>query len=126
MLPRYRSALLTRTETSASVSAVDYAKAAIKSAKLVIAEVNKNMPRTFGDSFVSAEDIDYFIEVDYPLIELKPAELTDVELKIGEHCASLVEDGATCLQLGIGSLPDAVLGVTRRQEKFRASLRDDF
>ncbi len=87
---------------------VDYAKAAIRSAKLVIAEVNKNMPRTLGDSFVSAEEIDYFIEADYPLIELKPAELTDVELKIGEHCASLVEDGAT-LQLGIGSLPDAVL-----------------
>lgn len=87
---------------------VDYAKAAIKSAKTVIVEVNANMPRTMGDSFVHVEEIDYFVEVSYPLIELKPPLLTDTERKIGQYCSNLVEDGAT-LQLGIGSLPDAVL-----------------
>jgi 4-hydroxybutyrate CoA-transferase len=89
-------------------TSVDYAKAAIASARTVIAEVNPNMPYTLGDSLISVKDIDFFVKVDYPLIELKPAPLTDVEKKIGAYCGSLIEDGAT-LQLGIGSLPDAVL-----------------
>ena len=87
---------------------VDYTIAAIEKADLVIAQVNENMPRTFGQSFVHVSDIDYFIEHDEPLTELKPGEITDVEKQIGAHCANLVEDGST-LQLGIGSLPDAVL-----------------
>ncbi len=87
---------------------VDYTRAAAQAARLVIAEVNPNMPRTMGESTIHAEDIDWFVPVDYPLIELVPPALTDVEKAIGANCASLVEDGAT-LQLGIGSLPDAVL-----------------
>ncbi len=87
---------------------VDYTKAAAKMAKVVIAEVNPCMPRTMGESFISTEDIDWFVPVNRPLIELVPPVLTDVEKAIGKHCASLVKDGAT-LQLGIGSLPDAVL-----------------
>ncbi len=87
---------------------VDYTRAAVQSAKLVIAEVNPNMPRTAGESQLHVKDIDWFVPVDRPLIELCPPQLTDVEKAIGAHCASLVKDGAT-LQLGIGSLPDAVL-----------------
>lgn len=86
----------------------DYTKPASKSAKLVIAEVNECMPRTHGDSFIHVSEIDYLVETDYPVVELKPPKIGDVEKAIGENCASLVEDGST-LQLGIGAIPDAVL-----------------
>ena len=87
---------------------VDYTKSAALCAKLVIAQVNKNMPRTMGDSFLHVNDIDYFVEASSPLTELKPPRITEVERIIGENCASLIEDGST-LQLGIGAIPDAVL-----------------
>jgi 4-hydroxybutyrate CoA-transferase len=87
---------------------VDYTKKAVETAKIVIAEVNKSMPRTHGDSFVHVSEIDYFVEVNQPIHELKSAELTDVEKNIGRHVAELIEDGCT-LQLGIGGIPDAVL-----------------
>ena len=87
---------------------VDYGKKALEQAKIVIAQVNKNMPRTMGNCFVPVTDIDYFVPCDEPIIELGRPNLTDVERNIGANCASLIEDGST-LQLGIGSLPDAVL-----------------
>ncbi|MGX8701655.1 acetyl-CoA hydrolase/transferase family protein [Caproiciproducens sp.] len=87
---------------------VDYTKPAAECAKTVIAQVNPQMPRTLGDSFISVEDIDYIVEADAPLIELAPPKLTEVEMAIGRNCASLVRDGDT-LQLGIGAIPDAVL-----------------
>ena len=87
---------------------VDYTKSAVESAKTVIAEVNKTMPRTHGDSFIHVSDIDYFVEVDVPIAELKSVELTEVEKNIGKHVAELIDDGC-CLQLGIGGIPDAVL-----------------
>ncbi|MEY8001367.1 acetyl-CoA hydrolase/transferase family protein [Clostridium sp. Mt-5] len=86
----------------------DYTKPAAENAKLVIAEVNKNMPRTLGDSFIHVSDIDYMVKVSHPLIELKPSKLGEVEKSIGRYCASLIDDGST-LQLGIGAIPDAVL-----------------
>ncbi len=87
---------------------VDYAVTMIDHAKLIIAQVNENMPRTMGDAFVHVTDIDYFVKADTPIPELGQAVLSDNEIKIGEYCASLIHDGDT-LQLGIGSLPDAVL-----------------
>lgn len=87
---------------------VDYTKPAVENAALVIAQVNPNMPRTFGDSFVHVSEIDVFVETDVPILELPRAELGDVEKAIGENCGSLIPDGAT-LQLGIGTIPDAVL-----------------
>lgn len=87
---------------------VDYALQSVKSARTVIAQVNPQMPRTLGDCVVSMEDIDWFVEADMPLIELQPGAIGEVEAAIGRNCASLVEDGS-CLQLGIGSIPDAVL-----------------
>ncbi|WP_010236488.1 acetyl-CoA hydrolase/transferase family protein [Clostridium arbusti] len=86
----------------------DYTKPAADNAKLVIAEVNENMPRTLGDSFIHVSDIDYIVEASHPLIELQPSKIGDVEKAIGKYCASLIEDGST-LQLGIGAIPDAVL-----------------
>lgn len=85
----------------------DYAKAASETAKIVVAEVNKEMPRTFG-SFIHVSEIDYIVETDRPLVEIPLPVITEVEEKIGINIASLVPDGAN-LQLGIGSIPDAVL-----------------
>jgi 4-hydroxybutyrate CoA-transferase len=87
---------------------VDYGMQALKSAKMVIVQVNENMPRTMGDSFVHVSGIDYFVEINEPLIELAKTDLTEVEKQIGRNCAELIEDEST-IQLGIGSLPDAVL-----------------
>lgn len=87
---------------------VDYTKHSTEVAPLVIAQINKNMPRTLGDSFIHVMDIDLIVEYDEPLIELPPPQITDVERAIGENCAKLIKDG-DCLQLGIGAIPDAVL-----------------
>jgi 4-hydroxybutyrate CoA-transferase len=87
---------------------VDVARAAVESARIVIAEVNKRMPRVHGDGFVRFEDIDAFIEVDEPLPEPAREPPSDIEQAIGRNVASLVDDGAT-LQMGIGAIPDAVL-----------------
>lgn len=87
---------------------VDYERAAMESAALKIVQVNPQMPRALGDSFVHVSEIDCFVEHDAPIIELGRTRLTDVEKSIGKNCASLIRDGDT-LQLGIGSLPDAVL-----------------
>ena len=87
---------------------VDYTKPAAECAKTVIAQVNRNMPRTLGNSFIHVSDLDYIVEDDSPLIELAPPKITEAERKIGENCASLIHDGDT-LQLGIGAIPDAVL-----------------
>lgn len=87
---------------------IDYIKSAAENAKLIIAQVNKHMPRTMGDSFIHVSDIDYIVEHSEPLIELCPPKIGDIEKAIGKNCASLVEDGST-LQLGIGAIPDAAL-----------------
>ena len=91
---------------------VDYGKAALSKAKQVIAQVNDQLPRTHGDSFVHVTDIDVFVEHSAPIIELKPGALSEEDIAIGKICAEFVNDGDT-LQLGIGSLPDAVLANLR-------------
>lgn len=87
---------------------VDYEKHAAEVAKLVIAQVNENMPRTLGDSFIHVSDIDCIVECNDPILELGAPKITEVEKKIGGYCAELIRDGDT-LQLGIGAIPDAVL-----------------
>ena len=88
--------------------AVDYSKPAAEKAKIVIAQINKNMPRTFGDTMIHIDDIDFAVEADDELYGAGAIPLTEIEEKIGANCASLVTDGA-CLQLGIGGIPNAVL-----------------
>ena len=83
-------------------------KPAAMAAKIILAQVNDQMPRTHGDSFLHVSQLTHIVEHSAPLKELAPAEIGEAEHRIGKYCASLVEDGAT-LQLGIGSLPDAVL-----------------
>lgn len=87
---------------------VDVVKAAVETADLVIAEVNRQMPRTLGDSFLHVSEIDVIVESDCPLLELAPPQQTETTLAIGRNVASLIEDGST-LQMGIGAIPDAVL-----------------
>ena len=85
-------------------------KTTAEAAKIIIAEVNENMPRCLGDSFIHVSRLNSIVPVDYPLLELPmtEGELSDVHVKIGEHIAELIPDGAT-MQMGIGAIPDAVL-----------------
>lgn len=86
---------------------VDYTKGTTDYCEVVIAQVNKYMPRTFGNSIKHVRDFTYFVEIDEPLPEVKDVEITETEMKIGKYCASLINDG-DCLQLGIGGIPNAV------------------
>ncbi len=86
----------------------DAARAAATTARVIIAEINEQMPRTHGNNVLPFDQIDAFVATDRPLVEHRPAPETVVEARIGELVAGLVEDGST-LQMGIGGIPDAVL-----------------
>jgi acyl-CoA hydrolase len=86
----------------------DAAKAAADTARLVIAEINEQMPRTHGNNVIPLERVHAFVATDRALFEHQPEPETAVEARIGEIVADLVEDGST-LQIGIGGIPDAVL-----------------
>ncbi|MEW6062105.1 MAG: acetyl-CoA hydrolase/transferase C-terminal domain-containing protein [Bacteroidota bacterium] len=83
-------------------------KAAVEYGKKVIVQVNEHMPRTHGDTFIHVSDVDFIVEHSQPLIELEMPEFTDVERRIAQYIAPLIEDGST-MQLGIGGIPNAVL-----------------
>lgn len=87
---------------------VDVARAASDSARILIAQINPNMPRTHGDGLIHVSRLTAMVECNDPIVEHHPSPLSDTERAIGRHVASLVEDGAT-LQMGIGAIPDAVL-----------------
>lgn len=89
---------------------VGLTKSAAETARLIIAEVNQQMPRTLGDSFIHVSKLNYIVPVDYPLPELAMGSEgpSDVVERIAGHIAELIPDGAT-MQLGIGAIPDAVL-----------------
>ena len=87
---------------------VDYTKCITECAKLVIAQINRYMPRTYGDTLVHIDDIDLAVECDEPLFHRPILPVGEIEERIGQHCASLIEDGAA-IQLGIGTIPDAIL-----------------
>lgn len=89
-------------------TSVDVSLAGVQMAETVIAQINSNMPRTHGDGVLHIDEIDFGVEVTDEIPELPELEPTPEELAIGEHCAELVEDGAT-LQMGIGAIPNAVL-----------------
>jgi len=88
---------------------VDYTKPAAESSKIVIAEVTPHMPRTLGDSLIHVSKIDHIIECDSRPMEMQPPKIGPVDEAIGGYCAELIRDG-DCLQLGIGAVPDAILG----------------
>jgi acyl-CoA hydrolase/GNAT superfamily N-acetyltransferase len=87
---------------------VDITKTAAEVAPYVVAEVNPNMPRTLGDSFLHVSEIDAFVENDTPLLEFVQKSPTEIAKAIGEHIADLIENEST-LQTGVGRIPSAVL-----------------
>jgi len=108
--PRVSVVMVSPPDSHGNVSfgtTVDYTKGTTDYCEVVIAQVNKHMPRTFGNSTKHVRDFTYFVEIDEPLPGVKSVELTDVEKAIGKNCASLINDG-DCLQLGIGGIPDAI------------------
>jgi acetyl-CoA hydrolase len=93
---------------------VGLTKTGAESARVIIAQVNKKMPRTLGDSFIHVSKINYMVEADEDIKELPQSEdlspdMLNIYSRIGEHIADLIEDGST-LQIGIGAIPNAVLG----------------
>lgn len=98
----------------------DYTKSATESTKIVIAQINKFVPRTLGNCFVHLDDIDYIILEDTPIPEIPAPVIGELEEKIGANCSSLINDGDT-LQLGIGAIPFAVLNFLKQKKRFRYS-----
>mgnify|MGYP003547446474 FL=1 len=86
----------------------DLAFSAAECSKTIIAQVNKYMPRTFGDPVIHVSKIDAMVRGDEPLVELPIAVPNDVERAIGNYIAAEIPDGAT-LQIGVGGIPNAVL-----------------
>jgi 4-hydroxybutyrate CoA-transferase len=87
---------------------VDTTLTAAKCARFVVAQVNDQMPRTYGDSFIHVNQIDAIVESSRPLCAMAKHEITEMHTAIAHNVASLIEDGAV-LQTGIGGIPDAVL-----------------
>lgn len=89
---------------------VGLTKTPAESAKIIIAEVNEQMPRTLGDAFIHVSRLNYIVPVNYPILELAMGDEGDKEVveSIAGHIAELIPDGAT-MQMGIGAIPDAVL-----------------
>jgi acyl-CoA hydrolase len=89
-------------------TSIDAAKAATEHATIILAEINEQLPRTYGATVVPFERVTAFVHTDRPLHEAHPVTIGAVEDQIGEHIAGLVKDGST-LQMGIGAIPNAVL-----------------
>ncbi|NNF99983.1 MAG: GNAT family N-acetyltransferase [Desulfobacteraceae bacterium] len=88
---------------------VDITRSAMENARIVIAQVNSKMPRTWGDSFVHIDEVDFFVPHDEALVEALPTEKDDeISLRIGFYVNQLVDDGST-LQIGFGHLPYSIL-----------------
>ncbi len=87
---------------------VDINKTAAEVAKIVIAQINPNMPRTSGDSFIKIDNIHYFVYHESPLIEFTYPEIDNISDRIGKYIARIIENGST-IQFGIGTIPNAVL-----------------
>lgn len=83
-------------------------KPAAEEARTIIAEINRQMPRTLGDSFIHVSRLSHIVEVDYALPEVPQGGSSDLHLRVGELIAEMIPNGAT-LQMGIGRIPDAVL-----------------
>lgn len=93
-------------------TSVDAARAAVEAADLVLAQINPRMPRTLGDGVVPVDAIHFAVEITHELPESRCAAADAVENKIAQQVAGLIEDGS-CLQMGIGAIPDAVLAALK-------------
>lgn len=93
-------------------TSVDCARAAVETAKYVVAQINPQMPRVHGDGLIHISKVSQFVEVNEALPEVPSRPQGDVAKKIGEYVASIVEDGST-LQAGIGAIPDACMAALK-------------
>jgi len=96
-------------------TSVDIAAAAVKCARTIIAQVNPRMPRAHGDGIIHIKDIDALVYAETELPTVSAGKVNEITTRIAAKCAELVEDGAT-LQMGIGSIPDAVLANLRNHK----------
>ena len=87
---------------------VDITLQAIQTSKIVVAQINPNVPRTHGDGIIHIKNIDFAVETNEPIHESITGVPSQIETQIGKHVAELIDDGAT-LQMGIGNIPNAVL-----------------
>ena len=94
---------------------VDIVKAAVENARLVVAQINDQMPRIHGDTFINIKDVDFIVSHNEPLLEFEPSIPTEIAEGIGKHVARIVEDGDT-IQVGYGSIPNAILNKSFKQE----------
>jgi acyl-CoA hydrolase len=111
-----------RHDTVSLGTEVNILPAAIETARahggLIIAQANKQMPYTYGDSQIYESEIDYLVEVDEPLQNKPETHFAPESLEIGQRIAALIEDHST-LQLGIGAIPDSVLSALRNRKGLR-------
>ena len=91
---------------------MDITLAAVETAGTVIAVVDEKAPRTLGDSLIPYSMIDYAVMDNHPLMEIINPPPTELDIAIGRNCASLIDNGA-CLQMGIGSIPNAILSALK-------------
>jgi acyl-CoA hydrolase/GNAT superfamily N-acetyltransferase len=94
---------------------VDIVKAAVGSARLIIAQVNPQMPRVQGDGFLHVSEVDYLVAFDEPLLEYAPNVPDEIATRIGRYVARIVEDGDT-IQVGYGSVPNAIMSALGRKK----------
>jgi len=87
---------------------VDICRAAIDNANIIIAQINENMPRVHGDTFINMDTIDFMIHHDEPLLEYSPGIPGEIALQIGKYVSKIINDGDT-IQLGYGRTPNAIL-----------------
>ena len=98
---------------------VDIVKAAVQNAALVVAQVNRHMPRVHGDGFIQAAGIDYIVPFDEPLLEYEPIVPDENARRIGKFVARIVQDGDT-IQVGYGSIPNAIMSALARKRHLGA------
>ncbi len=94
---------------------VDIVKAAARSATLVIAQMNRNMPRVHGDGFIHVDDVDFLVHHDEPLLEYDTGLPDEIAARIGRHVARIVQDGDT-IQVGYGRVPNAITAALGRKK----------
>ncbi len=94
---------------------ISYMREVLNSAKLVIAEINEQMPRTLGDTFVHLSEVDYIAEYSHPLPAISPPKMTETEKRIAEYTSELIPDNAV-IQIGIGNIAAAILEELRQKK----------
>lgn len=87
---------------------VDIVKTAVESARLVVVQVNKHMPRVHGDAFIHIKDVDFIVPHDEPILEFTTKVSDDISNRIGKYVSLIIQDGDT-IQVGYGRMPNAIL-----------------